>query len=41
MDRKLFDFAGLRPTGIADPEGDTAFDEQDYGEPRFADIAVV
>ena len=41
MDRKLFDFAGLRPTGVADPEGDTAFDAQDFGEPRFADISVV
>ena len=27
MDRSLFDFAGLRPNGIADPEGDTAFDD--------------
>jgi len=27
MDRSIFDFASLRPTGIADPEGDTAFDD--------------
>jgi tRNA 2-thiocytidine biosynthesis protein TtcA len=27
MDTALFDFHGLRPTGIADPAGDTAFDE--------------
>jgi tRNA 2-thiocytidine biosynthesis protein TtcA len=40
MDRKLFDFAGLRPTGIAVAEGDTAFDPQEYGEPRFADISA-
>ena len=40
MDRRLFDFAGLRPTGVADPEGDTAFDPQIYGEPRFAEISV-
>jgi len=40
MDRRLFDFAGLRPTGIADAEGDTAFDPQEYGEPRFAEISV-
>lgn len=29
MDRNLFDFAGLKPTGIADAEGDTAFDPVD------------
>jgi len=40
MDRKLYDFAGLAPTGIADPEGDNAFDAQQFGEPRFADITV-
>lgn len=28
MDRTLFDFAGLRPTGQPDPEGDIAFDEE-------------
>ncbi len=38
MDRKLFDFAGLRPTGVADAEGDTAFDAQQFGEPRFAEV---
>jgi tRNA 2-thiocytidine biosynthesis protein TtcA len=26
MDRELFDFVGLKPDGIANPEGDTAFD---------------
>jgi len=26
MDTTLFDFMGLKPNGIADPEGDTAFD---------------
>jgi tRNA 2-thiocytidine biosynthesis protein TtcA len=26
MDRGLFDFTGLRPTGVPDPDGDTAFD---------------
>ena len=40
MDTKLFDFVGLAPTGVADPEGDTAFDAQQSGEPRFADISV-
>jgi tRNA 2-thiocytidine biosynthesis protein TtcA len=27
LDRSLFDFPGLRATGIADPDGDTAFDD--------------
>ena len=27
LDRSLFDFAGLQPTGVANPEGDCAFDE--------------
>nr|WP_232467706.1 tRNA 2-thiocytidine(32) synthetase TtcA [Bordetella genomosp. 9] len=31
MDRRLFDFAGLRPNGIADANGDTAFDQEDPG----------
>lgn len=29
MDRGLYDFAGLRPTGVPDPLGDTAFDPPD------------
>jgi len=29
MDRQLFDFAGLRPTGQPDANGDTAFDQED------------
>jgi len=29
MDQKLFDFAGLVPSGVADAEGDTAFDHID------------
>jgi tRNA 2-thiocytidine biosynthesis protein TtcA len=28
MDRSLFDFEGLQPTGRPDPAGDTAFDEE-------------
>jgi tRNA 2-thiocytidine biosynthesis protein TtcA len=27
MDKKLFDFTGLQATGMADPNGDIAFDE--------------
>ncbi len=29
MDRELFDFVGLRPTGVPDANGDIAFDEPD------------
>ena len=29
LDRGLFDFANLRPTGVPDPDGDTAFDHID------------
>jgi tRNA 2-thiocytidine biosynthesis protein TtcA len=39
MDRKLFDFAGLAPTGVASEEGDTAFDPETFREPKFADLA--
>jgi tRNA 2-thiocytidine biosynthesis protein TtcA len=37
LDRQLFDFAGLRPTGIAHADGDRAFDPEELGEPRFAE----
>jgi tRNA 2-thiocytidine biosynthesis protein TtcA len=45
MDRGLFDFAGLRPTGAPDPDGDMAFDQEDpseqaCGEPRDADASM-
>jgi len=39
MDRKMFDFAGLAPTGVADEGGDTAFDPETFREPKFADLA--
>lgn len=29
MDAKLYDFAGLKATGVPDPDGDTAFDRED------------
>ncbi|MFC4275803.1 tRNA 2-thiocytidine(32) synthetase TtcA [Achromobacter aloeverae] len=32
MDRQLFDFAGLRPTGRPDANGDTAFDQEAPGD---------
>ena len=37
LDRKLFDFAGLAPTGRPEPEGDTAFDAAPLPEPAFAE----
>ena len=37
MDRKLFDFPGLKPTGVEDAEGDRAFDPEELGEPLFAE----
>jgi len=36
MDRNLFDFAGLRTTGVAEPQGDRAFDEDDDCGPPAA-----
>ena len=32
-DPQLYDFAGLRPTGRADPEGDHAFDPEEFSTP--------
>ena len=37
LDRGLFNFADLRPTGVAQPEGDRAFDPEELAEPRFAE----
>jgi tRNA 2-thiocytidine biosynthesis protein TtcA len=37
MDRGLFDFSGLVPTGTPDAAGDTAFDPDTFREPAFAD----
>jgi tRNA 2-thiocytidine biosynthesis protein TtcA len=33
MDREAFDFAGLAPTGVPDPDGDIAFDVDPVQEP--------
>jgi tRNA 2-thiocytidine biosynthesis protein TtcA len=33
MDRKLFDFVGLTPTGVADANGDIAFDDEPCAPP--------
>lgn len=32
MDRNLFDFAGLKPNGIAQPDGDHAFDPETFSD---------
>ena len=36
MDSTRFDFKGLKATGVADPEGDTAFDAEEFPAPSFA-----
>ncbi|TFL12437.1 tRNA 2-thiocytidine(32) synthetase TtcA [Pusillimonas noertemannii] len=33
MDNRLFDFAGLKATGVADEDGDMAFDAEDFDAP--------
>jgi len=33
MDARLYDFAGLRPSGVPDPDGDTVFDVEDLPPP--------
>ncbi|KYC29604.1 hypothetical protein ACY05_02780 [Sterolibacterium denitrificans] len=38
-DPRLYDFAGLRPTGRPDPEGDKAFDREEFNELPGADGA--
>jgi tRNA 2-thiocytidine biosynthesis protein TtcA len=35
MDRNLFDFAGLKASGLPDPNGDTAFDEEPCAVPAM------
>ena len=40
MDRELFDFASLEPTGVADPDGDKAFDPEDPPAPPTAPAAA-
>jgi tRNA 2-thiocytidine biosynthesis protein TtcA len=38
MDRELFDFCDLQPTGLADPAGDVAFDDSGCGDAAKAVI---
>lgn len=35
MDRRLFDFAGLKLTGAATEDGDMAFDTEDFNDPAL------
>ena len=37
MDRDLFDFAGLKPDGRSNPDGDTAFDPLSFEDPQGVD----
>jgi tRNA 2-thiocytidine biosynthesis protein TtcA len=41
MDGKQHDFKGLRSTGMPDPDGDKAFDEEDFSTPVRPGLAVV
>ena len=38
LDRNLFDFAGVKTTGMADADGDKAFDAEEYVEPVLAQV---
>ena len=38
LDRQLFDFAGVKADGIADADGDKAFDVEEYVEPVSAQV---
>jgi tRNA 2-thiocytidine biosynthesis protein TtcA len=40
MDPKLFDFHGLRATGVPDADGDIAFDEEPCAEPQVPEAAI-
>ena len=44
MDRNLFPFASLQATGVPDPRGDKAFDDDDAndcGEPRVESVIAL
>ena len=38
MDAKLFDFKGVKPTGVEDAEGDHAFDAEDFTAPTLSGL---
>ncbi len=41
MDARLHDFQGLKATGTPDPEGDTAFDHEEFPTPGLPGLSVV
>jgi tRNA 2-thiocytidine biosynthesis protein TtcA len=41
MDPKLFDFKGVKPTGVEDEEGDKAFDAEEFSVPTLPGLQVV
>jgi len=41
MDNKQHDFKGIRSTGMPDPDGDKAFDTEDFFEPVRPGVSVV
>ena len=41
-DAALYDFKGLQATGVADPEGDRAFDAEEFApEPALPALQVI
>jgi tRNA 2-thiocytidine biosynthesis protein TtcA len=41
MDPRLFDFKGVKATGVADAEGDKAFDSEAFTPPTLPGLQVV
>jgi tRNA 2-thiocytidine biosynthesis protein TtcA len=41
LDHSLFDFQGLKTTGVPDPDGDTAFDPESFALPSLGGIQTV
>ena len=39
-DRRLYDFVGLQRTGQPDPNGDRAFDPEEFGDPTAACTSI-
>ena len=41
MDARLYDFQGLRTTGVASKDGDKAFDEEEFAVPPLPGLQVL
>jgi tRNA 2-thiocytidine biosynthesis protein TtcA len=41
MDSKLFDFMGVKATGVEDDGGDKAFDAEEFVAPKLPGLQVV